>query len=162
VLPADYTFTAADHGAHTFSATFMTAGTQSLTATDTVTGSLAASEIGIVVNAAAASHFSISAPASVTSGVAFSVTVTALDPYGNVAVWNPGTTGLHYPYTGTVHVTSSDASATLLPDYTFLVADNGIHTFSNAVTLRTKGTQTLTITDLTDGTIFGTIIVDVV
>src|SRR5439155_1240307 len=39
VLPADYTFTATDNGAHSFSsgATLKTAGTQSLTATDTVT-----------------------------------------------------------------------------------------------------------------------------
>src|SRR5262249_13155576 len=35
-LPADYTFTAADNGVHTFTATLKTAGTQSITATDTV------------------------------------------------------------------------------------------------------------------------------
>src|SRR5262249_18140861 len=34
VLPADYTFTAADAGWHSFSATLKTPGTQSLTATD--------------------------------------------------------------------------------------------------------------------------------
>jgi len=152
VLPADYTFTAADHGAHTFNATLKTAGPQSLTATDTATGSLAASETGIVVRAAAASQFSISAPASVTSGVAFSFTVTALDPYGNVANY----------YIGTVHVISSDPSATLPANYTFAAADNSVHTFSNAVILRTNGVETLMVTDLANGTIFGTISVDVV
>jgi hypothetical protein len=34
LLPADYTFTAADAGMHTFSAMLLTAGTQSITATD--------------------------------------------------------------------------------------------------------------------------------
>src|SRR5947208_14556349 len=40
VLPADYTFVAADAGQHTFSATLNTAGSQSLTATDTVTSTV--------------------------------------------------------------------------------------------------------------------------
>jgi hypothetical protein len=42
VLPADYTFTAADHGTHTFTGgvTFGTTGTQSVTATDTITASI--------------------------------------------------------------------------------------------------------------------------
>src|SRR5262249_30028838 len=35
-LPGDYTFTAADNGAHTFTATLKTAGSQSITATDTL------------------------------------------------------------------------------------------------------------------------------
>src|SRR5262249_5472614 len=48
-LPADYTFTAADQGVHTFSATLKTAGTQSLVATDTVTASISGQE-AIVVN----------------------------------------------------------------------------------------------------------------
>jgi hypothetical protein len=36
VLPGDYTFSAADNGMHTFSATLKTAGSQSITATDTL------------------------------------------------------------------------------------------------------------------------------
>jgi uncharacterized delta-60 repeat protein len=160
VLPADYTFTAGDQGVHTFSATFKTAGTQSLTATDTGTGSLAASQTGIVVNAMMVSHFGINAPPSVTSGVAFSLTVTALDAYGNVATGWTGSGPSTY-YNGWVHVTSSDASATLPANYPFQAADKGVHTFTGLV-LRTKGKQTLTITDLNDSTIFGTISVDVV
>jgi streptogramin lyase len=39
-LPADYTFTAADNGAHTFSVTLPTAGRQTITVTDTVQGDL--------------------------------------------------------------------------------------------------------------------------
>jgi hypothetical protein len=40
VLPANYTFTAADAGVHTFSAVFKTAGVQYIAAQDTVTGSI--------------------------------------------------------------------------------------------------------------------------
>jgi hypothetical protein len=49
-LPHDYTFTAADHGTHAFSATLNTAGTQSLTATDTATSGITGSQTGIAVN----------------------------------------------------------------------------------------------------------------
>ena len=50
VLPADYTFTAADAGVHTFSATLNTTGSQTLTASD---GQLAISDdLNVTVNAA--------------------------------------------------------------------------------------------------------------
>src|SRR5262249_11096774 len=48
-------------------------------------------------------------------------------------------------YRGTVHFTSSDPQATRPPDYTFTAADMGQHTFT--VTLRTAGSQTVTVTD---------------
>jgi uncharacterized repeat protein (TIGR03803 family) len=137
VLPANYTFTSGDAGQHTFSITLKTAGTQSVTATDTVTSSFTATANGIDVIAAAAAKFVLSAPSSVTHGVAFSVTLTVEDAYGNVA------TG----YTGTVHFSSSDATATLPKSYTFTAADAGVHTFVNQVILRRKGKQTLTATD---------------
>src|SRR5439155_6982856 len=37
-LPSDYTFTAADAGIHTFTATLITAGSQAITATDPASG----------------------------------------------------------------------------------------------------------------------------
>jgi hypothetical protein len=49
-LPANYTFTAADAGVHTFSATLNTVGTESLTATDTLSASITGIETGITVN----------------------------------------------------------------------------------------------------------------
>ena len=52
-LPADYMFTPADSGSHTFIATFNTGGTQSLTATDTTTSSITGTQSGIVVKTAA-------------------------------------------------------------------------------------------------------------
>src|SRR5262249_19003735 len=118
-LPTDYTFTAADHGTHTFSIMLTTAGPQSLTVSDG-TGSASATTTE-TVTPAAASTFSFSAfPATVSSGQAFTLTVEALDPFGNVA------TG----YTGTVHLGSSDPAATLPADYTFTPADEGTHTFA--------------------------------
>jgi hypothetical protein len=144
VLPASYTFTAADGGVHSFIATLKTAGTQSITATDSTTSTLVGSDAGITVNPAAASKFLVSAPASVNTGAAFSPTVTVVDAYGNVV------TG----YTGTVSFSSSDGQAVLPANYTFTAADQGVHTFS--ATLKTAGTQSLTATDTTTTSLKGT------
>jgi hypothetical protein len=149
-LPANYTFTATDAGVHTFSATLKTAGTQSLTATDTTTGSLSGTEAAITVKPAAASKFILSAPASVSAGVAFSLTVTVEDAYGNVV------TG----YTGTVHFSSTDSKATLPAHYTFTATDQGVHTFTGLV-LRKKGYQKITITDTHNSSLTSSVIVDV-
>src|SRR5262249_4313140 len=83
VLPGDYVFTAADHGVHVFSVTLKTSGFQSVSVTDIATG-YAGGDGAITINAAAATQLILSAPASVNKGSAFSITVTALDPFGNV------------------------------------------------------------------------------
>ena len=49
VLPADYTFTGADAGVHTFSVTLKTVGTQSVRVRDTVTSTVTGLQSGIVV-----------------------------------------------------------------------------------------------------------------
>jgi uncharacterized delta-60 repeat protein len=144
VLPADDTFTAADLGVHTFSATLVTAGNQSITATDTATSSTFGSETSITVNPAAASAFIVGVNTSMTQGVSDSFVVTAVDPYGNQA------TG----YTGTVTFSSSDPLASLPGNYTFTVADAGRHYF--IVTLNTVGTESLTATDTLNASITGT------
>jgi hypothetical protein len=143
VLPADYTFTAADAGVHTFNVTLATAGSQSVTATDTVSGSLTATA-DVNVSPAAATHLALSAPAAATGGVAFAVTVTALDAYGNTA------TG----YRGSIIWVSSDAAAVLPAAYTFTAADAGVHTFGGLV-LNTLGAQSLAATDSGAGSITG-------
>jgi hypothetical protein len=150
ILPANYTFTATDAGAHTFSATLKTAGTQWITATDTTTGSLRGTDTGITVKPAAASKFILTAPATVSAGGAFSLTVTALDAYGNVV------TG----YTGTVHFSSTDTTARLPANYTFTATDQGVHTFIGLV-LRKKGYQKITITDTHNSSLTGSVLVDV-
>jgi hypothetical protein len=145
VLPADYTFTAADLGTHTFTATLKTAGGQSIAATDTGTYGVVGTESGIAVQPAAATKFVLSVPTSVTAGVAFSVTLTVEDAYGNVV------TG----YTGTVHFSSSDNTATLPADYTFNAGDAGVHTWVGVI-LRKKGNRTLTVTDTLDSALTAT------
>ncbi len=143
-LPANYAFTAGDAGAHTFSATLKTAGTRALTATDTVTASLTGTQT-VTVNPAAASSLVVAGfPSPATAGSAGSFSVTAKDAFGNTA------TG----YRGSVHLTSSDASATLPSDYAFTAGDNGAHTFS--ATLKTVGTRSLTATDTVTASITGT------
>ena len=143
-LPADYTFTTADQGVHTFSAILKTAGTQSLTATDLTRPSVNGTQAGITVNPAAASRFTVTGfPSPVTAGVAGSFTVTARDPYGNRASG----------YTGAVRFSSSDAQAALPGNYTFTADDAGLHTFS--ATLKTAGTQSLTATDTASAAITG-------
>jgi hypothetical protein len=142
-LPTDYTFTASNKGVRTFSATLKTAGSQSITATDKASSGITGTQSGIVVTPAAATHLSITAPANARSGTAFTVIVTALDAYGNVA------TG----YRGTIHFAVNDHKATLPADYTFVSGDNGMHSFS--VTLHATGTRTITATDTKTNSITG-------
>ena len=91
----------------------------------------------------AATRLAVSAPASLTAGSPFDVTVTALDNNGNIA---PG-------YTGTVTFTSPDAHPGVLPaDYTFTAGDQGKHTFSGVI-LFTAGSQSLSAQDTADSSI---------
>jgi photosystem II stability/assembly factor-like uncharacterized protein len=149
-LPTDYTFLNADQGRHTFSVTFKTAGLQSLAATDITTSSIT-STADILVNAAAVTHFTVNTPSGAQSGTPFSITVTALDAFGNIAIG----------YTGTVHFRSSDSLATLPTDFTFISADAGVHTFVSGVTLQTGGNQSLTVTDTTNSAVTGSALIAV-
>jgi hypothetical protein len=100
---------------------------------------------------ASATAFLVSAPRRVHAGVPFDVTVTAVDPFGQVAVG----------YTGTVTFSTSDPDrGVILPaDYTFTLDGGGVHTFTDTglgeTTLITPGDQTITATDTADNTITG-------
>jgi hypothetical protein len=131
-LAGDSTLSA---GTGTFSATLRVAGLQTVAAAD---GGITGTSGTINVAPAAATHFTVSAPASATAGAAFSVNVTALDAFNNIA------TG----YSGSVHFTSSDGTATLPADSPLT---NGAGAFS--ATLRMAAPQTITATD---GPITGT------
>jgi hypothetical protein len=139
-LPADYTFTAADQGTHTFSASLKTVGTQNLWATDAQAGAVAGGETGIAVHPGAASTFRFPWAYTLPFGTTFSFTVTAYDPYGNVA------TG----YNGTVHFTSTDPLAVLPPDASL---SNGTGRFN--ATLNTAGNQLLVATDQANPSLTG-------
>jgi hypothetical protein len=82
-----------------------------------------------------------------TAGTPFSVTVTAENASGQTLT----------NYAGTVHFTTTDTGkgVALPSDYTFSAADQGTHTFTGLVTLVTAGSQTITATDTSDGTITG-------
>jgi len=145
VLSANYTFAGADAGMHSFSATLKTAGSHSITATDTVTSSIKGSQTGITVNPAAASKLVVSGyPSPTTAGASNSFAVTAQDAFSNTAT----------SYTGTIAFTGSDGQALLPANYTFAVADAGVHSFS--ATLKTAGSQSITATDTVTATITGT------
>ena len=138
VLPPNATLTS---GVGTFPVTLKTAGSGAITAADTVTPAIAGSQTGIVVSAAAATHFTVTGGSSETAGGVETLTVTALDTYGNVA------TG----YTGTVHITSSDGQAVLPPN---AILTSGVGTFQ--VTLKTAGSESITATDTVSHSITGT------
>src|SRR5262249_49472925 len=92
-LPADYNFTAADAGVHTFSVTFKTAGWQWVSATDNGAPNLSSSGSISVTPAALKSLLISGFPSSVTAGDYGYFSVSGADAYGN-AVTN---------YAGTVH-----------------------------------------------------------
>jgi S-adenosylmethionine hydrolase len=138
-LPASYTFTEADAGVHTFTATLKTAGTQSITVKD-AGNAASGSETGIAIAASPIlSSLSVTGFPATTAGTAQKFTVKATDAYGNAV------TG----YTGTVTFSSSDVQAGLPASYTFTAADAGSHTFT--ATLKTAGTQAITVTDAASG-----------
>lgn len=89
----------------------------------------------------AATHFSLTAPAAVSAGATFSVTVTALDSANNVA------TG----YSGIVNFTSTDGQFGLSGGQALIGA-----TGTFPLTLRSAGSQTITATDVAKPTITGT------
>jgi hypothetical protein len=150
-LPTDYTFVTGDQGVHTFTGVILdTAGSRMLKVSRV--GSAAGTGIATVkVNAAAMSGFGLSAPANLTAGVSFTLTVEAVDAFGN----------LISGYRGTVSFSSSNrGDASQLPsNYNFVAGDHGKHGFS--ITLTTPGTRTLTVTDTQDGSLMGSITITV-
>jgi hypothetical protein len=147
VLPANAALVG---GTGTFSATLKTAGIATVTATDLSDGTRTAdTSSSLTVNAAPFSKLQLlmpgetaapgsasgktGTPTAQTVGVAFNVTVNAVD-----ADWNPISTN------DTVAITSTDGSATL-PANAALVG--GTETFT--VTLKTAGSQTVTASDVT-------------
>jgi len=92
----------------------------------------------------------IAAPASVTAGSPFSVTLTVMANGSLDKIFN-----------SPVHFTSSDAAAVLPADYTFTAADAGSHTFTNGVALMTPGKQTIRAADRNAPSITGIVSVTV-
>jgi hypothetical protein len=131
-VPADFTFTAADAGTHTFTGgvTLLTAGARTITVTPS---NLTMQLASLDVSPAAASRLTLGVPATAVAGIAGAVTVSAWDPYGNRAT----------TFTGTVRFSSSDPIAALPADYPFVAGDQGSHTFQ--VTFKRAGAQSLAV-----------------
>jgi hypothetical protein len=77
----------------------------------------------------------LTAPATAISGAPFTITVTA-------TVNGKPDTVINSP----IQFTSSDPAAVLPDIYYFTANDAGAHTFTNAVTLTTAGSQSITVT----------------
>ncbi len=148
-LPAAYTFTASDHGRHSFLVTLATEGEQTITATDTSDATITGSRTVAVEAASTATQYFVRTERNVYTGQATRIVVAALDESNRVVP----------TYTGTVHFTSSDATATLPADYTFTTTDRGVHVF--AITPAATGDLTVTATDTADGSVTGSVTVDV-
>jgi hypothetical protein len=101
---------------------------------------------------ASATALALTAPATVTAGTPFDVTVKAVDPFGQTALG----------YRGIAHFCSTDSQAGLPSDYTFTSTDAGMHSFISGVTLKTAGTQSVTATDTATASITGSASVSVI
>ncbi|TNF27308.1 MAG: hypothetical protein EP329_19680 [Deltaproteobacteria bacterium] len=133
-LPSDGTFPAGS-GAQPYGGIAVTqAGAQTVTVSDPQNSALTAT-LNVNVSPAGAASVAISgAPTTRVAGVAFALTATLYDAFGNVA------TG----YTGSLAVTTSDAAGVVPAAHTFTAGDAGSYAFSG-VTLKTAGDQTVTV-----------------
>src|SRR3954451_18250887 len=106
----------------------------------------AAPTAGAPVSPSAAVSLDLSGLADGSAGAAQSPTVIARDADGNVASG----------YRGQVRFSSTDGRAVLPENYTFTAGDAGVHTFTDAVTLKTAGSQQVTATDTAAGSLSDT------
>ena len=156
-LPANYTFTAADAGAHTFTGVILrTTGSQTISATGTVNVGFHGTSAAISVGSAAANDFSISASPSsvsiaqgasgsstistaVTSGSAGTVSLAVSGaPSGVTASLSPGTVTAGQGATLNITVSSTATAGT----YTLTVTGtegSASHAATVALTVTTSG-----------------------
>ena len=132
-LSADYSFTAADRGAHAFSFTVTRVGPQSLHATDTVDAAIAGDATVTSVAGPAAAYVISNLGAAAVANVPTAFDVTAVDAYENVVLG----------YGGSAVVTSSDPAARLQPGPSFTA---GVAT-GVTLTFMTAGAQSVTVID---------------
>jgi fibronectin type 3 domain-containing protein len=137
-LPADYTFTSADNGTHTFRMVLGSPGRQTITVMDQGTPAILGGTVVTVISDPVASSLLVSGfRPHINGGEVGTFTVTALDATGSVLAG----------YRGTIHFSSTDLQAQLPADYTFTPGDNGSHTFT--ATLNAYGVQSITANDPT-------------
>jgi hypothetical protein len=138
VLPKD---SALKNGVGSFFVTFETSGNQTISATDSVMTTITGTATAVLVSGPA-THLVIYSPVNATAGVSFRFSVAALD------AWNNQANG----YMGTVHITSTDSQAVVLPVDPML--SMGYLEFT--ATLNTAGNKIITATDTVTAAITGT------
>lgn len=138
ILPANTTLT---DGSGSFQVTLRNLGSQTVTATDTVTPSVTGTSGAISVEPGPAAQLLVSASSPEGAGTSFSVRVTALDAFNNIA------TG----YSGIVRFTSTDGSAILPANATLTDGSSSFNVIFN-----TAGYQTLTASDTITPSLTGT------
>ncbi len=130
-LPADHTFTAADHGAFTTTLALATAGTQTIM----VSAGAAHGMADVAVTPGPAVNLAVTVPPRTVIDQPLQVSVRALDAQGNLV------TG----YAGTAQLTSTDGSMTLPAAHAFAAADAG--QWTTTVTPHMVGDFTLSVAD---------------
>jgi len=139
MVPADYTFTAADNGVHTFQATLNTPGTSVITATDP-TNRITGNQFGIVVNPAPAITRIGRSVSVINEGDMLTVNGTLADPVAGhahtaVVTWGDGSTD----------TTVSLAVGVLTFSASHRYAEEGNSTIRVTVTADDGGRDTLTL-----------------
>src|SRR5262245_9384897 len=152
VLPADYPFTAADNGQHSFEVTLKTSGLRRVVAYDTNRISVRG-RVGMTVIADAATQFTVTAfPLLAKANRWYDFVVTARDQFGNRAKGYLGTVTIST--TGSATIAGAGPTAPAPVTYTFKPLQYGRHVFSAKFTA--PGTPlSLTVTDQADATITG-------
>src|SRR5262249_436416 len=105
------------NGVGSFPVTLTTVGTFTVTPHDMANATISGQSGTVAVSAGAASYFTVAAPPAATTGTPISVTIAAIDRYGNMA------TG----YAGKVHFVTLGGGASLPADTGL---QNGQGTFS--------------------------------
>ena len=139
-LPADYTYLVGDAGVKTFTngVNFATTGTYYVRVNDTVFTTKTGEQSNIDVNPGALDHFTVASITDPTTTDADeSPVVTAFDADNNIKT----------DYVGTITFTSDDGAASLPADYTYLVGDAGVKTFTNGVNFDTTGSFYVRVND---------------
>lgn len=147
LLPAPWTYTAADRGSHDFPLTLYTAGGWAVTATDP---GLPQGWESVRVLPGPVTTLEVLAPAAATTGVRFPLTVTAVDPWANAVP----------SYLGTIALSSNDGGAGgwFTPaQHRFVAADAGrlVLTGLQGAVLATPGTRTITARDVANPALTG-------
>ena len=140
----NHTFTVGEAGVASITGiVFQTVGSSKFVDVADVADSAATGSASAAVTPAPATHLHVFGyPASVVAGVPASVNIVALDQFGNIDT----------NYAGIVHMTSSDSHAFLADDSALPV---GTGSGDALATLKTVGTQSLTLTDTVTPSITG-------